>query len=213
MRSDLNADFIAQLEAEAAFMVVAGKFEFGANTYRWCDGTIPFYLDGEKYTPAGLRIDSVEAEGGVSMMRAGLSIPNADDAIGSVLLGNDCREDPVHLYWAALTIEGEITASGAGYGKFFFGELEDWEIDYNTDIATLECVNELIHWQSNTLLKSEATCPWPFKGDQCGYTGSGSYCDQTWERCTALGNTDNFGGDLYLPEISEKQIWWGKGVR
>lgn len=213
MRSDLDPGFIAQLEAEAAFMVVAGKFEFGGNSYRWCDGTIPFYMDGEKYTPVGMRIDSVEAESGVSMMRAALSIPNADDVIGAVLLADDCREDPVHLFWAALTGDGEVAASGDGYGKFFYGELEDWEIDYKTDVATLKCVNELIRWKSNTLLKSKHSCPWPFKGDLCGYSGSETYCDQTFERCTYLSNTDNFGGDLYLAEIAEKQIWWGKGAR
>jgi len=206
MRSDLNSAFIAQIEAEAAFGVVAGKFTFGGTDYR-------FYLAGEKYDPVGLRVDSVEAEAGVSMMRARLTLPNADDAVGSVLLGTDARQGDVLLYWAALTSVGEIAVSGTAYGLFFLGMLEDWDIDYDSDTVRLMCVNELVHWNANTLLKSDPTCSWPFKdGVTCRYAGAEAWCDQTFERCAALGNTDNFGGDLYLPEIAEKQLWWGKGV-
>ena len=213
MRTDLNANFIAQIEAEAAFAVVAGKFTFGGTDYRWCDGTIPIYLDGERYDPVGLRIDGIENEAGVSMMRAQLSIPNADDTVGSVLLGTECRQGDVNLYWAALNSDGEIAVSGVAWGQFFLGMLEDWDIDYDSDIARLKCVNELIWWHVNTLLKAEPTCPWPFKDTvTCRYAGAGTWCDQTYDRCSALGNTDYFGGDLYLPEISERELWWGKDV-
>lgn len=213
MRTDLSAAFIAQIEAEAAFMVVAGKFSIGGQDYCWCDGTIPFYLLNDKYSPVGLRIDGIEAESGVSMMRADVSIPNANDAIGSVLLGADPREAPVLLYWAALNSSGMVAVSGTASGLFFRGMIDDWDLDYESDIVRLRLVNELIYWQSNTLLKSDPTCPWPFKDTTtCRYAGAEAWCDQTWERCSALGNTINYGGDLYLPEIAERQVWWGKGV-
>ena len=44
----------------------------------------------------------------------------------------------------------------------------------------------------------------------CQYTGASTWCDQSWERCSTLGNDDNFGGFRWLPYLSGKNIWWGR---
>lgn len=206
-----NSEFIAQLEAETATVVICIALTIDETTYYWCDGTIPIYLDSNKYLPKGINLDSIEAETGMSMKRCQISVPNADGIIGSLVMSEDVREEQFILYWAALNDVGEIVASGNGYGEFFRGVIDDWDNDYSKDTVILRGVDELIYWQAKTLLTSDATCPWPFKGARCGYSGSATYCDQTYELCKTYGNTNNFGGDLYLPEIMEKQLWWGKG--
>jgi hypothetical protein len=45
---------------------------------------------------------------------------------------------------------------------------------------------------------------------ECAYIGSETWCDQSYDRCSALGNADNFGGMRFIPSIAEKEIWWGK---
>jgi hypothetical protein len=44
----------------------------------------------------------------------------------------------------------------------------------------------------------------------CRYSGAEIWCDRSWDRCSALGNTINYGGFKYLPNIIGKQIYWGQ---
>jgi hypothetical protein len=81
----------------------------------------------------------------------------------------------------------------------------------NERSVTLEIVNEFWMWKKKSLRKSSASCPWQFKGAECAYTGAGTWCDQGYARCTALGNTDNYGGFRFIPSIAEREIWWGRG--
>jgi phage-related protein len=55
-----------------------------------------------------------------------------------------------------------------------------------------------------------SSCPWVFKGTECAYSGGESTCDQTYERCRFLSNTDNFGGDRFINSLMQKEIWWGR---
>lgn len=41
-------------------------------------------------------------------------------------------------------------------------------------------------------------CNWVFKGYECGYNGPAIVCDRTFEYCSRLENTFNFGGFLGL---------------
>ena len=74
----------------------------------------------------------------------------------------------------------------------------------------IRIVNEMVLWNQKTLRIAQSTCPWIFRGAECGYGGSASWCDQSYERCTALGNADRFGGFEFLPSIMERQVWWGR---
>jgi phage-related protein len=39
-------------------------------------------------------------------------------------------------------------------------------------------------------------CNWVFRGAECGYAGSETICDRTFDDCVARANTANFGGFL-----------------
>ncbi len=43
------------------------------------------------------------------------------------------------------------------------------------------------------------SCPFPFKGPECGYVGSATSCDQSWSNCTLNANTNRFGGFRFQP--------------
>ena len=78
------------------------------------------------------------------------------------------------------------------------------------DRATIRALNELVLWRKRPLRSASATCPWTFKGTERGYAGGAGWCDQSYARCSELGNTANFGGFRFLPALMEKQIWWGR---
>ena len=44
----------------------------------------------------------------------------------------------------------------------------------------------------------------------CRYSGSGTWCDKSWDRCVTLGNSINFGGFRWLTGLQEKTIYWGR---
>jgi hypothetical protein len=92
--------------------------------------------------------------------------------------------------------------------EIFQGMVDEWDIQ--EDSVNIKIVNELIFWRKKPLRTCSVTCPWEFKGTECGYTGAQDWCDQTWDRCEDLVNTLNFGGFRFAAAMVEKQIWWGK---
>ncbi len=51
----------------------------------------------------------------------------------------------------------------------------------------------------------DVTCPWPFAGAECGYSGSATDCDHSWSNCSLLSNTDRFGGFRFMPATGTYQ--------
>ena len=64
------------------------------------------------------------------------------------------------------------------------------------------------------------TCPWPFKGAECGYAGTETECNKSWARCSQLGNTTMYGGFRFIPhsgvyqyqEVEQKRTWYTLGL-
>jgi parallel beta-helix repeat protein len=64
------------------------------------------------------------------------------------------------------------------------------------------------------------TCPWPFKGFECGYAGAETDCNKSWARCSQLGNTNRYGGFRFIPhagmyqyqEVESKRTWYTLGL-
>lgn len=49
-------------------------------------------------------------------------------------------------------------------------------------------------------------CPYLFKGQPCGYSGSAACCDKTHAHCEELGNLHRFGGYRKAVEVEIKNI-------
>ena len=92
--------------------------------------------------------------------------------------------------------------------EVFRGLVSTWKL--SEPKASITLVNEFILWNKKTLRKHQSACRWPFKGTECKYAGAETWCDQSHARCLALSNQDNFGGDRWLPDLMEKEIYWGK---
>lgn len=200
---DFSNDFIAQIESGEAMLGVFVDFEFDT-VLRYTDKDIDLYLGGNLYIAGGMQLLSLEDEGGLSAANMRLALPNTDRLMTSVLLNTACRGKRIVARWAAFDATIKVIASGI----FFYGELDDYRI--KDDIVEMICVSEMIAFQERHMIRSSATCWKPFKGIFCSYDGSESWCDQTYERCSAIGNADNFGGSRWLPEISEQELWWGR---
>lgn len=93
--------------------------------------------------------------------------------------------------------------------EFLRGIIGGWQL-YDENTLKITITNELVLWNKKPLRIQMSSCPWVFKGTECAYSGGESTCDQTYERCRFLGNTDNFGGDRFINSLMQKEIWWGR---
>lgn len=93
--------------------------------------------------------------------------------------------------------------------EIFEGLIDSWSMSEGKIEITV--ANILSQWAQRTLSKHSASCRWKeFKGTECGYAGSETWCDRTYARCEVLSNTASFGGFRWLPSIVDKEIWWGR---
>jgi hypothetical protein len=89
------------------------------------------------------------------------------------------------------------------------GFVSGWELAGEAD-CRITLTHEFVLWNKEPLRTQSSSCQWTFKGTECGYSGEAGWCDKSYDRCKKLSNPDNFGGFRFLPEIAEKEIWWGR---
>ena len=91
------------------------------------------------------------------------------------------------------------------------GIIGGWEL-YDDNKAKVTITSEMVLWNKKSLRPQTSSCPWTFKGTsgECGYAGAETLCDQSYDRCLALANTGNYGGDRFLPAIVTREIFWGR---
>ena len=89
------------------------------------------------------------------------------------------------------------------------GIIGGWDI-YGDSKVKLNVTNEMILWNKKSLRPQSSSCPWTFKGVECAYAGAETWCDQSYARCVDLLNAAQFGGERFLPAITEREIWWGR---
>jgi hypothetical protein len=138
-----------------------------------------------------------------------ITMSNADNVFSGILLNEDCRNKPVVISFGirrkpAGQPEEEIVET------LFRGLLAGWG-PLTEKKAPIKVANEFILWNKKTLRKHAASCPWAFRGEECGYAGSvKSVCDKSYDTCLLLGNEARFGGFRFLPVIAEQELWWGR---
>jgi len=199
---DFDNSLVTQMAAEEAVMfwlIDLSVTDTAVLHYSSLD--IVIVNGGKTYTPYEFEVKPMNYGGDMSVDRINIDFSNVDLALSSVLLNN--------------TVQGRecIVSTGAYNGSFaveeiYRGIVNKWKINEKT--AQISVVSEFVYWNRKTLRKPGVLCSWVFKGSECGYSGSETECNKSYERCSALGRTDYFGGFRFFPAIEEKEIWWGK---
>ncbi len=111
--------------------------------------------------------------------------------------------------WTDEEVQGlYVSAPGQNSITVFQGQVGEWLLDESKIKVTV--TNQFAQWTQETISKHSPSCRWKvFKGAECQYAGTEPWCDRSYTRCQALGNTANFGGFRWLPSIEDKVIWWG----
>ena len=233
MRS-FDPAIILELEKEGFSFHLLAKLELASGTFRHTDADVDLYYNGEKYDSRDFIFDRVETSGDMGVDTLGVTYNNAVLSMGAIVLSEDIMGRNYELSFIVTSTSGGgvLTETGAallledggdmllevgdtigpytiiGGHSLFYGLVSDWKIE--EDKVWIEIQNELVFWSKKTLRKCDSSCPWEFGGTDCKYAGGATWCNQSYERCQELDNTDNFGGFRFLPDIAEKDIWWGK---
>lgn len=176
-----------------------------SSTYNYTDSNIPIHYGGVRYVPTPMQLSEISYAAAMSVDRVTISFGNADQTLSGILLTEDVRNKVVKVYFG---VYDPASYSVVGLDQVWHGIVDEWSL--TEEKAEIVTVNEFILWKKRPLRSASATCPWAFRGTECGYAGGGAWCDQSYARCSELGNTTNFGGFRFAPAMSEKEIWWGK---
>jgi phage-related protein len=163
---------------------------------------LPYVVDRSDVRRSEREIDSVT-----------VTLSNVDTAIAQLLL-----TEPIE---GRRLIIRKIDRSVAGDSIVLFNGLMDRpsRIDEKTAQITARELLGSIDVEVPARVFSPS-CPWQFKGEECGYGGPETECNKSWARCQQLGNTARFGGFRFIPhsgvyqykQVEKQRTWYTLGL-
>ncbi len=164
-----------------------------------------------KFETMPFEIETINFSSKSAVDEVRINIGNVDLQMSAIFLNEDVMNKWGILWVGFLGADNTMIDSTI---EIFRGFVSTWNL--TEPKAEITLVNEFILWNKKTLRKHQASCRWAFNhpttqnGPECAYSGGETWCDRSYARCTALNNTDNFGGERWLPDLMEKEIYWGR---
>ena len=208
---NFDADILTEINRENFRFFFLLELIF-TTTWRFNDIDINIYRGSDLFVPRAFTFGSLTGSANFSVESLDIDIDDTDQAMSGVLNGEDVRNKIAIIYFGTIALDTyEFVIQ-----EFTRGIVGGWELfDDNKSRINLTC--ETILWNKKSLRPQSSSCPWAFTmtgATECGYVipaeFGGDWCDQSYERCVALGNQAHFGGDRFLPSIVEKEVWWGR---
>lgn len=199
----LPYELIQELAKQYNFIKHLFKFNF-TNILRYTDADIDVYYNNYWWYAYGIEFDSIRSSATSEVDHITLRINNVDKSFSNLIQTEEIRGKEVDIYEVGLDSNMNVLGSVL----IFMGYIDSIEADHKR--AEIQIYNHFILWKMKVPKRYHSpNCQWIFKSSQCGYSGSETWCDHSWERCVELNNKLNFGGFRWLPSIVDKQIWWG----
>lgn len=209
---DIAADMLAQYRSNELTTIWLFEFEVSDTWYRYNSMDVPFYFDGTlsgttisgNFLPLGFQFEEILYTMNQVVDSATITVDNLDSVMTALFVGSTVQDGDAKLYGGVITSSGTIL----GIVEVFEGKIDSFDID-ETELR-LVVASPFAQWSSTSYGLHSSSCRWKvFTGTECAYAGGENWCDRSYTRCTALGNTANFGGFRYLPDLQNKTIWWG----
>ena len=203
MRIGWDEDFIDQIVSESAVIGIFLEMRFSNGSRYYSNLDIDYYVKGNLYSPYSLEFKDFDMNpnGGVDTMEFVVADVSRDLAYN--IIQNDHLGTTCYVHMVALNSTGKQLATITPFRGLF----SDYTV--NDGSVEIELANEFILFSKKTIRKCRAMCQWTFKGTECTYSGAESWCDKTYDRCSTLSNTNNYGGFRWMPDAMENQVRWG----
>lgn len=238
MRSYPESVAIETAKAEAAGFWLF-ELILAASAARYTDCDIPLYHEGNRFAPATLKIRDILHSASFSIDTVTVDLSAVDLGVAAMLLNEDAAGRTANLYYTLrgavaaagsgeeVDVEfadgdvafedGDAAFAGSATPARAFAEIGTvsvlrglvlgWKLAEKT--AQVRLANEKMLWRKRAMRIPTDSCPWVFRGERCRYAGPDSWCDQSRERCAALGNKLNFGGRRGILALETRKLWWG----
>jgi hypothetical protein len=185
------------------------KFTDGTNDYRYTDFDLDIWSDAdgslEKYSSIGFGFDSINYSMGQIVDDASIRIDNLNSVMTSIFGGDNIQGNKASL-WACIITDS--TSNNIYTISLFGGYLDSFDLD-ETELR-LKISSLFSSWHQTSFSKYGSSCRWKvFKGTECRYAGTESYCDRTYSKCLYLGNEEHYGGFRFCADVENRTIWWG----
>lgn len=228
MRS-IPTGILAELAKTSWTEFTGVSLTINSTEYLYTDADTPVVVGSDRYEPRKFTFQTISYSKANIVSRASLRMENVDEIFTSLFVGSVVQGSEVAIKKIVLPDEKVIRVTEGGDiritedGKIritesyltpvavttFEGTIDDWNLDES--VVDIAIASALQRWSQKTLSNYAPSCRWKvFKGTECGYSGSATTCDRSYQRCVDLGNQANFGGFRWLPSIQDKPIWWGK---
>ena len=169
---------------------------------------IDLYWNGHNFIPGAFNVESINFASDLSTDKSTLALENVTSTMPGIMLNNDELGSDVTIHLGSIK-----TSDFSIYDvvEIFNGEITGWTLSDVDEKCTFELSGLMARWSKKTLRIAQGSCPWPFGGEECKYTGSlTNDCRQQYSYCKALSNQNNFGGFKFLPDLQEAKIYWGQ---
>ena len=172
--------------------------------YTTCD--VPIVYDSIRYEPLSFEVGSASYGTSNILDSIKLRVDNTNQVFSSYLVGETVQSNECEIFLVLVGDDNQPLANSKI--TVFKGSIDSWELDEEQVSMT---ISTEFAWDLITTARQTPSCRWKrFKGSRCKYSGSETWCDRSYARCQALGNTANFGGFRFLPDLELKEVWWGK---
>lgn len=204
---DLAVSAVSALAAPELRAFTALKLTIDGADYTYTDCDVPLAPGGVIYRPCSITAGSIRYSRSTIVDQAAITIDNVGRELHDVFVGGTPRGSVIEL--GLILLDKDYGVISSAVVPTFEGIIGPWSLTER--IISITAVSLLAKWDTLTLCRHPASCRWrKFKGAQCRYDGPESWCDRSYARCRALGNTDNFGGFRFLPDLMDKELWWGR---
>ena len=210
MSRGIVAGILEQFESKQYTPFFLFQFEDAGSKYRYTSLDVPIVItDPAKiagtYQPRGFNFGTVTYSLSTIVDNVTFSLDNNDDVLTPIFVEGTSQGEDAYLY---VGVYDDSTAV-IGVVNLFEGQIDGWELDEGEVKITI--TTEMSKWIQRTNALYSSSCRWKkFKGTECQYAGAENWCDRSYSRCLALGNTNHFGGFRWLPDFENRELWWGR---
>lgn len=187
---DLLPDLAAAFAAQTNQPVDLYELQLDSGTYYYSDQDITW--NGKHYLPYVMTRSDVKRYMSEQFDQVTVTFSNVDLTLAQLIAVNDVEGGILTIRKIDRTVTDDSL-------PLFIGQIQrPGNVDENVcEIVALEYLGSIDSDIPARLFG--ATCPWPFRGPECTYSGTATDCDHSWSNCASLANTDKFGGFRFMP--------------
>ena len=197
----LANEFIAEVYAKAHLVDI----EISPAVY-FTDLDVSVRYNNHDYLSRGIEFSLADMSYLPSADTISFTIDNVQLELSGYLMTQEVRGKKCTIRLAAINRYAQVIDT-----TIIFSGIIDSVSDVTYNSVTFNIYNDFILWNRTVPRRiHQSTCGWVFKDPAtCRYAGVETWCDKSFDRCTALLMTANFGGFRFLPSLETAEVKWG----